>query len=125
MSHDHGWRAACLVTGWILEFHFEIHEIARGVTAMVVGSGALFGALESDFRSRKIANLSGAQRRSSGFGCSGIDLRIFRGNRKLCDANHCFANALYLARIAVDDDVLGGDCSVANDCDRRTFGDHL
>ncbi len=26
-------------------FHFEIHEAARGVTAMVVGSGALLGIL--------------------------------------------------------------------------------
>jgi hypothetical protein len=41
MSHDRGWRAACIVTIWIPWFHFEIHSIARGVTAMVVGSGAL------------------------------------------------------------------------------------
>jgi hypothetical protein len=41
MSHDRGWRAACEVTIWILWFHFEIREIARGVTALVVGSGAL------------------------------------------------------------------------------------
>ena len=41
MSHDRGWRAACLVTIWIPGFHFEIREEARGVTAMVVGSGAL------------------------------------------------------------------------------------
>ncbi len=43
MSHDRGWRAACLGTTWIPEFHFEIREVARGVTAMVVGSGALLG----------------------------------------------------------------------------------
>src|SRR5258706_836187 len=43
MSHDRGWRAACRMTIWVLEFHFEIHEVARGVTAMVVGSGALLG----------------------------------------------------------------------------------
>ena len=43
MSHDRGWRAACDVTIRILQFHFEIREIARGVTAMVVGSGALLG----------------------------------------------------------------------------------
>jgi len=41
MSHDRGWRAACLVTIWTPMFHSEIREIARGVTAMVVGSGAL------------------------------------------------------------------------------------
>ena len=41
MSHDRGRRAACLVTIWILGFHSEIREEARGVTAMVVGSGAL------------------------------------------------------------------------------------
>jgi hypothetical protein len=29
------------MTIWSLGFHFEIREIARGVTAMVVGSGAL------------------------------------------------------------------------------------
>jgi len=43
MSHDRGRRAACGMTIWILRFHFEIREIARGVTAMVVGSGALLG----------------------------------------------------------------------------------
>jgi len=61
MSHDHGWRAACRVTIWILRFHFEVHEVARGVTAMVVGSGALlgrffFGCFETDFF--KFANQS-------------------------------------------------------------------
>ena len=44
MSHDHGRRAACRTTIWILEIHSEIHEIARGVTDMVVGSGALLGS---------------------------------------------------------------------------------
>jgi hypothetical protein len=43
MSHDRGWRAACSMTIWILPFHFDIREIARGVTAMVVGSGAWLG----------------------------------------------------------------------------------
>jgi hypothetical protein len=43
MSHDRGWRAACRMTIRIPTFHFRIHEIARGVTAMVVGSGALLG----------------------------------------------------------------------------------
>jgi len=45
MSHDRGWRAACHVTFWILELHSEMDEVARGVTAMVVGSGALLGFL--------------------------------------------------------------------------------
>ena len=43
MSHDHGWRAACIVTLWIPKFQSEMGEVARGVTAMVVGSGALLG----------------------------------------------------------------------------------
>ena len=43
MSHDRGWRAACIVTIRIPKFHCEIGEVARGVTAMVVGSGALLG----------------------------------------------------------------------------------
>ncbi|WP_414665170.1 hypothetical protein [Horticoccus sp. 23ND18S-11] len=43
MSHDRGWRAACAVTIKIQEFHFDVREKARGVTAMVVGSGALLG----------------------------------------------------------------------------------
>ena len=43
MSHDRGWRAACGMTIIDLSFHFEIREVARGVTAMVVGSGALLG----------------------------------------------------------------------------------
>ena len=52
MSHDRGWRAACDMTIWILRFHFEIREAARGVTAMVVGSGAWLGIflLESRFQ---------------------------------------------------------------------------
>jgi len=41
MSHDRGWRAACIVPIWIREFHFGNQKVARGVTAMVVGSGAL------------------------------------------------------------------------------------
>ena len=41
MSHDRGRRAACGMTILILGFHSEILKIARGVTAMVVGSGAL------------------------------------------------------------------------------------
>ncbi len=45
MSHDHGWRAACGMTIWIPQFHFESLSIARGVTAMVVGSGDLLGIL--------------------------------------------------------------------------------
>ena len=45
MSHDRGWRAACRMTIWILGFHFGIREVARGVTAMVVGSGALLGGM--------------------------------------------------------------------------------
>ena len=43
MSHDRGWRAACIVTIQILRIHSKMHEVARGVTAMVVGSGALLG----------------------------------------------------------------------------------
>jgi len=43
MSHDRGWRDACDITLLIPWFHFEVDEGARGVTAMVVGSGALLG----------------------------------------------------------------------------------
>jgi hypothetical protein len=56
MNHDRGWRAACGVTMWILVFHFEIHEVARGVTAMVVGSGAWLGCLFIE--ALRIAHLS-------------------------------------------------------------------
>ncbi len=52
MSHDRGWRAACRTTIQFLWFHFEFHSIARGVTAMVVGSGALLGLFQSR-RSRR------------------------------------------------------------------------
>jgi len=41
MSHDRGWRAACRNTINIPWFHFALRSIARGVTAMVVGSGDL------------------------------------------------------------------------------------
>jgi len=53
MSHDHGWRAACHMTIWILKFQFEIHEVARGVTAMVVGSGALLGRFSPSIKVEK------------------------------------------------------------------------
>ncbi|SRR5260221_10670641 len=43
MSHDRGRRAACGMTIWIPWFHFNSRSIARGVTAVVVGSGALLG----------------------------------------------------------------------------------
>ena len=43
MSHDHGRRAAGGITILNLWFHFDNASIARGVTAMVVGSGALLG----------------------------------------------------------------------------------
>jgi len=43
MSHGRGRRAACGVTISSRTFHWEIREEARGVTAMVVGSGALLG----------------------------------------------------------------------------------
>src|SRR5215212_3055103 len=39
MSHDRGRRAACRTTIPIPWFHFENPSVARGVTAMVVGSG--------------------------------------------------------------------------------------
>ena len=44
MSHDGIWRAACLTTIPIPELHFEAPSIARGVTDVGVGSGALLGA---------------------------------------------------------------------------------
>lgn len=47
MSHDRGWRAACGMTIWILRFHFGVGDVARGVTAMVVGSGAWLGTVAS------------------------------------------------------------------------------
>ncbi len=43
MSHDRGRRAACRNTIQVLWLHFESLSIARGVTAMVVGSGDLLG----------------------------------------------------------------------------------
>ena len=45
MSHDHGRRATCGKTIRIRWLHFESPSIARGVTDMVVGSGALLGLL--------------------------------------------------------------------------------
>jgi hypothetical protein len=68
MSHDRGWRAACGMTIRSLRFHSEIREIARGVTAMVVGSGALLGfssraprlgAIDLDNRAAKEASVAG------------------------------------------------------------------
>jgi hypothetical protein len=43
MSHDGIWRAACKTTIHIPWFHFEVLSVARGVTDVGVGSGALLG----------------------------------------------------------------------------------
>jgi hypothetical protein len=43
MSHDRSWRAACLIRYSDQLLHFYSHSIARGVTAVGVGSGALLG----------------------------------------------------------------------------------
>jgi hypothetical protein len=43
MSHDRSWRAACLISITNPLLHFYLHFIARGVTAVGVGSGALLG----------------------------------------------------------------------------------
>ena len=47
MSHDGSWRAACRITIRFRQFHFESLSVARGVTDPGVGSGALFGGLNS------------------------------------------------------------------------------
>ncbi len=43
MSHDRSRRAACGKRNLGLEFHSEMGAEARGVTAVVVGSGGLLG----------------------------------------------------------------------------------
>jgi hypothetical protein len=43
MSHDGIWRAACLITSKTTPFRFGTHKVARGVTDVGVGSGALLG----------------------------------------------------------------------------------
>jgi hypothetical protein len=45
MSHDGIWRAACFITIRTTPFHFEMDYVARGVTDVGVGSGALLGLL--------------------------------------------------------------------------------
>jgi hypothetical protein len=52
MSHDGIWRAACLITIKTTPFHFGTHKIARGVTDVGVGSGALFGGSSSTPKTR-------------------------------------------------------------------------
>jgi hypothetical protein len=47
MSHDGIWRAACLHRNGIPVLQFEVHSVARGVTDVGVGSGALFGVCGS------------------------------------------------------------------------------
>jgi hypothetical protein len=43
MSHDGSWRAAGLITIRNPPLHFRTHKVARGVTDVGVGSGALLG----------------------------------------------------------------------------------
>jgi hypothetical protein len=43
MSHDGIWRAACLISIMTTRFRFGTHKVARGVTDVGVGSGALLG----------------------------------------------------------------------------------
>src|SRR4051812_8023692 len=51
MSHDLCRRAACGMTIWILWFYSESLSVARGVTAMVVGSGALLALFIDELHS--------------------------------------------------------------------------
>jgi hypothetical protein len=44
MSHDGIWRAACIITLRTPPFPFGTHKVARGVTDVGVGSGALLGS---------------------------------------------------------------------------------
>jgi hypothetical protein len=43
MSHDHSRRDSCGVRISSRKFHSKVDKVARGVTAVVVGSGALLG----------------------------------------------------------------------------------
>jgi hypothetical protein len=43
MSHARSWRDACFIRFKNQLFHFDFPSIARGVTAVGVGSGALLG----------------------------------------------------------------------------------
>jgi hypothetical protein len=54
MSHDGIWRAACLNRFSIPSFHFEVHSVARGVTDVGVGSGALLGGLGACLETRTL-----------------------------------------------------------------------
>jgi hypothetical protein len=47
MSHDRSWHDACVIRFSNQMFHFYSHSKARGVTAVGVGSGALFGVFFS------------------------------------------------------------------------------
>ena len=47
MSHGHSGRAACGKTNFTRMLHSEKETIARSVTAVAVGSGALLGGLDS------------------------------------------------------------------------------
>jgi hypothetical protein len=60
MSHAGIWRAACLNRNWIRILHFETHEVARGVTDVGVGSGALLGGLGSLPRNRPRISIKAA-----------------------------------------------------------------
>ena len=65
MSHGRGRRAACGKTIRIRWLHFETLSAARGVTDMVVGSGALLAAWPLDglaWKPRLIGKTSGIRR---------------------------------------------------------------
>jgi len=75
MSHDHSRRDSCEIRLSSREFHSEIDSIARGVTAVVVGSGALLG----EFFVRLVCRTSI------------LKLRGFhRNDHSSVDVHHCF-----------------------------------
>jgi hypothetical protein len=45
MSHDGIWSAACHNRKWISNLHLVVLSVARGVTDVGVGSGAVLGRL--------------------------------------------------------------------------------
>src|SRR5438046_2076665 len=54
MSHDHSRRDSCRLRFRIRLLHSIILSLARGMTAVVVGSGAWLGVLDSDLQTREM-----------------------------------------------------------------------
>jgi hypothetical protein len=76
MSHDGIWRAACLNRNWIRILHLDVLSVARGVTDVGVGSGALLARVSHRSRKPRAVRVHIATKSGCDEGISPIEVRF-------------------------------------------------